>query len=218
MRYPIFAAILVLPLVGCLSEHEQQGDPPESRPSAAEQLAALGKVAAEAHDAIKVEGVMDGSASFVAEYAPDKQSFVYELNIGDKTERFVVSPDEAIYSATGKSDQKVNRESVMPNGKDWPYASRMAAPFLDAIDGYSATLHSFHIEQIDPPESAQRSDTDQYSWFSLQANRANIHDLLFMEISKASEVKIGVDAKTGLLKCLQSTSSKTGEIAEIWAK
>ena len=203
--------LLALVLYSCETE-----EPVGNTPSAAQQLAELGKKAAGAHPEIRIEGSM-GKASFSADYAPKKKTLIYELNNGAQSERFVVSPDEAIYSTTGKPDRKINRDSVMPNGKDWPYASRMAAPFLDAIDGYAATLHSFVIEATDPP--AEVSDADSLSWFSLMPNKNTIHDLLLLEFSKVRELKIGVDPQTGLLKSLFSCPSKPDHpTAEIRSK
>ena len=204
------AAILAVPLAlaSCDPEIEDASEK-TGEPTPTERLAALGKIAASENPEIEVRGeliVPDGTASqFSASYAPKKGTLTYTLDRGDLQERFVVSPDSATLSREGKPDQEVNRASVMLNGKDWPYASRMAAPFLDAIDGYSATRHSFHITSTAPP--AQVRDGDALVWFQLELNEATAHDLLLFEFSKVTELKIGVDPETGLLKSLVSKPS-----------
>ncbi len=197
------AALLSLALCSCLPETGSELGESEATPSPAEQLAAFGKMASTAHGAIEIRGGMPGSdVRFVAQYAPAKQTLIYELTTPEKTERIVVSPEDAILSVSGAADLEVNRDSFMPNGKDWPYGSRMVAPFLDAIDGYAATLHSFHINAATPPADVEGADS--LTWFGLTLNRDNAHDLLFLESSKVSELKIGVDPKSGLLKSLHS--------------
>ena len=196
---PLLLSVLALALAGCETEELIDHPAKQANPTAADRLAELGQIAAAANAEISVEGVM-GDSRFSADYAPQEATLVYELRSGAATERFVVSPTEAIFSTSGKPDRKINRESVMLNGKDWPYASRMAAPFLDAIDGYSATIHSFLIEASNPPAEVQGGA--DLSWFSLIPNRDQIHDLMLLEFSKVSELKLGVDPETGLLKSL----------------
>lgn len=193
-------------IVLCSCEPESLLEETNQETSAAEQLAALGKRASTGHPEIRIEGFLGEQARFTADYAPQKKTLIYELKIGEKTERFVVSPDEAVYSVTGKPDRKVNRDATMPNGKDWPYAIRMAAPFLDAIDGYTATLNSYRVENTNPPEKLEEAPS--LTWFRLTPERDQIHDLMFMEFSKVSALMIGVDPKSGLLRSLYSVPKK----------
>jgi hypothetical protein len=216
MRPTALAAILAISLTSCVPDHADT-EPEKEQLSPAEELAKLGKIAADANSEIRVEGTIDDTATFTADYSPEKQTLIYELKTGDTIERFAVSPVEAIYSKTGRSDQLVNRDAVFPNGKDWPYASRMAAPFLDAINGYSATLHSFYIDSVEASAIDENENARDLIWFKLRPNKDTIHDLLFMEVSKASEILMGLDPKTGLLRCVRSTSSKTGQLSDILA-
>ena len=203
----LLAPALVAIFVGCETEDLQ------TPPTPAEQLAELGRKAVRANPQITIRGAM-GTTRFTASYSPKEGKLDYELENDNQTERFVVTPERAIYSATGKSDRRINRDSVMPNGKDWPYASRMAAPFLDAIDGYAATLHSFEIKKTDPPTEV--ADGNGLTWFALAPDEENIHDLMLLEFSKVSELKIGVDPHTGLLQSLftrpRNPSLSTSEI------
>lgn len=198
------AAVLVIALTNCVPEATE---PAAEHDSPAEQLAALGKRAKAAHPQIEIKGAVTGTdVHFVAQYAPARGTLTYELTNAKNWERLVVSPKDAIRSTPGNPDLKINRESVMPNGKDWPYASRMVAPFLDAIDGYAATIHSFHIATTTPP--AKIEGADALTWFRLTLNENTAHDLLLLEFSKVSELKIGVDPKTGLLKSLYSLPNR----------
>ena len=203
------AAILALPLALAACDPEPGEEVGESKkPVAAERLAALGEIASGNHTEIEVRGELLTSEGVVSEfsaaYSPDGGTLTYTLARGGGQEKFVVDREGATLSRDGKPNQEVNRGSVMPNGKDWPYASRMAAPFLDAIDGYAATLHSFLIEAAEP---AQVEDADTLTWFKLELNRETAHDLLLFEFSKVSELKIGVDPETGLLRSLVSKPS-----------
>jgi len=199
------AAILCLTLGSCLPEKAAD----QGQPSPTEQLAALGKLAASRNPQLRVlgESYPLGTATttspadtvtFEASYTPQRQTLVYQLNRGGMIERFVVDPESAVFSRDGQPDQQVNRDSVMPNGKDWPYASRMVAPFLDAADGYAATLISFKVKNADPP--AMVKDADGLTWFQLELNQESAHDLLLLEFSKVAELKIGIDPASGLLK------------------
>ena len=211
----LLPGLLTLILAGCtpdeIPEREPQSD--ASPPSAAERLAELGRLASDRFPSIRITGSM-GDATFAADYAPEKETLDYELKIGGKMERITVSPGSAIFSKEGSPDRQIDRENAIPNGKDWPYTIRMAAPFLDAIDGYAATQHSFHIAEAEAPAGIEGGDS--LEWFKLTSNRDHIHDLMFLELSKVSLLRIGIDPNTGLTRSLHSTpSSETEEPAEI---
>lgn len=204
MRY--LAATLALALLtSCEPEPVREDDPL----AAARELAEFGKLASRQHPELALTGRLltkgrtgPPELTFEASYVPGKQTLIYQLNNGENTERFVVGPESAVFSRKGEPDQPVNRDSVMPNGKDWPYASRLVAPFLDAIDGYAATLHSFKIHPADPP--AGIGNADQLRWFQLEIDKQNAHDLLLFEFNKVTELKIGIDPASGLLKSVVS--------------
>mgnify|MGYP001824282975 CR=1 FL=1 len=197
------ATLLAILLSACRPEPAE----PTVERTPAERLAALGEIASSTHQPIEIAGRVTGTGvHFFAQYDPANETLIYELKTPQGTERIVVDPESAIRSAPGGSDLAVNRESVMPNGKNWPYGCRMAAPFLDAIDGYAATIHSFHIEAATPPEGAE--GVDSLAWFELRLNRDKADDLLLLEFSKVSELKIGVDQKSGRLKSLISMPEK----------
>ena len=203
MRTPAALLALALVLAGCEPEVSPPSTATGGEPSPAEQLAALGKLARSAHPQIEIRGGVTGTdIHFAAQYAPAKNTLTYELTNPQGAERIVVDPEGAMRSTSGGPDLEVNRESFMPNGKDWPYGSRMAAPFLDAIDGYAATIHSFHIEAATPPDGIEGGAS--LAWFDLKLNRDNAHDLLLLEFSKVSSLKIGVDRESGLLRSLVS--------------
>ena len=214
MRAAVALIALTLVLVGCEPEISSPLPAAGGGRSPANQLAELGKLARSAHQQIEIKGGVTGSeVHFVAQYSPAKEILIYELTTPQGNERVVVDPGGAIRSTTGGPDLEVNREAFMPNRKDWPYGSRMAAPFLDAIDGYAATLHSFHIEAASPPNGVEGAGS--LSWFELELNRDQAHDLLLLEFSKVRGLKIGVDPKTGLLRSVYSLPSDPEQLTEI---
>ena len=152
---PLALLLAISLLTGC--DIPPQTPTPET---AAEELAQLGALAKSKHQQIHIEGGITGSeVSFKADYAPEKNTLDYQLTTPDQTEHIQVTEKEATRSTAEGTTQKVNRESFMPNGKDWPYGSRMVAPFLDAIDAYSATIHSFHITNTEAPKDRRRRVT-----------------------------------------------------------
>lgn len=205
------AIATLLALTVCLAGCAPDGSPPSpvagGDAAPAEQLAALGKLARSKHQQIELKGGVAGTdIHFAAQYAPAKNTLIYQLTTPQGSERIVVDPEGAMRSTPDGPDLGVNRESFMPNGKDWPYGSRMAAPFLDAIDGYAATIHSFHIEAANPPDGIEGAAL--LAWFDLKLNRENAHDLLLLEFSKVSSLKMGVDPASGLLQSLVSLPAK----------